>query len=41
MNQDIHKLVERYEADRCINNGNIGWIDSRERTFKEVFPKQK
>ena len=22
-------------------NGNIGWVDSRERTFKEVFPKQK
>lgn len=20
-------------------NGNIGWIDSRGRTFKEVFPK--
>lgn len=20
-------------------NGNIGWVDSRGRTFKEVFPK--
>lgn len=37
----IDDFNEVKDCTGVSTNGNIGWVDSRNRTFKEVFPKQK
>ncbi len=36
----IHTLVEKYEANRDLQ-GTTAWVDNNNKTFGEVFPKEK